>query len=97
MNPQPKHKAKRLEPHAYKKLQKAVWKRDGGRCAICGARLLVTAHHIKPRGQGGEDTAENLITLCHVCHHEIHDGKVEEYRKLLKQALQGRPGRGAGL
>jgi len=96
MNPQPKHTPKRLKGKAYKDLQDTVWRRDYGHCAICGVWTLAPPHHITPRSQGGEDTAENLITLCHVCHHEIHHGRVKKYRKLLRQALQGRPSRGAG-
>jgi hypothetical protein len=29
-------------------------------------------HHIVPRSQGGPDTLENLILLCHDCHNATH-------------------------
>lgn len=28
----------------------------------------MTAHHITPRDQGGQDEARNLVTLCAPCH-----------------------------
>ncbi len=32
-------------------------------------------HHIKPHAKGGDNSAENLITLCTVCHDVIHSNK----------------------
>lgn len=29
------------------------------------------------RSQGGSDEEENLITLCHTCHYDIHHGKIK--------------------
>ncbi|MCF8067596.1 MAG: HNH endonuclease [Desulfobacterales bacterium] len=29
-------------------------------------------HHIKPHVEGGENTEENLIALCTICHDDIH-------------------------
>lgn len=29
-------------------------------------------HHVKPHAEGGENTEENLITLCTVCHDDVH-------------------------
>jgi predicted HNH restriction endonuclease len=29
-------------------------------------------HHIQPRGQLGDDAAENLVALCAECHRGIH-------------------------
>ena len=30
------------------------------------------AHHIKPHAAGGENTTDNLITLCNICHDVRH-------------------------
>lgn len=30
------------------------------------------AHHVRRRSQGGEDTVDNLLMVCHRCHGEIH-------------------------
>ena len=29
-------------------------------------------HHLLPRSQGGQDTAENVVLLCHDCHTGLH-------------------------
>jgi predicted restriction endonuclease len=45
-------------------------------CEVCG-QSAVDIHHIQPRGMGGSkyrDTADNLIALCRVCHHEADFG-----------------------
>jgi 5-methylcytosine-specific restriction endonuclease McrA len=31
-------------------------------------------HHIKYKSAGGEDTLDNLVTLCWKCHRAVHDG-----------------------
>jgi hypothetical protein len=36
-------------------------------------------HHIRPHQEGGENTAENLITLCTVCHDEWHAVSHEQH------------------
>jgi hypothetical protein len=43
------------------------------------------AHHIETRGSGGDDTLENIITLCPGAHDQAHRGKIskEELRKIL--------------
>jgi hypothetical protein len=45
--------------------------RDGFRCIRCEdgkKRKSLTAHHLIPRNEGGEDYLENLVTLCPACH-----------------------------
>jgi len=58
-----------------------VLKRDGYGCRKCGwSHDLWNAsdprhlepHHIKPHAEGGENSIENLITLCTVCHDARH-------------------------
>lgn len=41
-----------------------VLRRDGHRCRRCSSRDRLSAHHIKPRDQGGFDDLRNLVTLC---------------------------------
>ena len=56
----------------------AVHRRSGGRCEFgphpgCpgpGEHL----HHRKLRSAGGENTAENLVDVCHIAHHELIHG-----------------------
>ncbi|OYZ18246.1 MAG: hypothetical protein B7Y39_14005, partial [Bdellovibrio sp. 28-41-41] len=55
----------------------AVNLRDRGQCqavqpdgSICGQSRWVHFHHIQPVANGGENTAENLVTLCS-SHHRL--------------------------
>lgn len=60
----------------------AVLKRDNFRCVKCGwarddlrpddPRKMLELHHKQQHKDGGENTVDNLITLCNVCHDEIH-------------------------
>lgn len=63
----------------------AVLKRDHFSCVNCGwdrsmlspddPRKMLELHHIKHHVDGGENTAENLETLCNVCHDQKHSGE----------------------
>lgn len=76
----PKHKPTRLKGAAYRKLQLAVWERDGFTCQHCGQFTQNSPHHIVYRSQGGSDTLDNLIILCGPneidCHRKVHDHKI---------------------
>lgn len=54
----------------------AVLARDRHRCAAPGCRSahFLEVHHVTPRGRGGSNRAENLITLCSRCHGFVHEG-----------------------
>ena len=52
--------------------RKAVYRRDGYQCAVCGDNRRLQIHHITKRSQGGGDDQMNLVTLCSVCHALIH-------------------------
>ncbi|MEL7186891.1 MAG: HNH endonuclease signature motif containing protein [Pseudomonadota bacterium] len=73
-----------------------VLERDGFACRICGwsrsnanpddrTRNLLELHHIDQHAHGGENVAENLITLCNVHHDEVHRGGIgaEELQSLV--------------
>jgi 5-methylcytosine-specific restriction endonuclease McrA len=68
----PKHITVRLDSEAYRKLHRSILERDQWRCQVCGAMAGLEVHHQVPRGQLGADDAQNLITLCHVCHRKCH-------------------------
>jgi|APTNR8051073442_1049403.scaffolds.fasta_scaffold05754_5 hypothetical protein len=63
-------------------VQIAVLERDNFQCIRCGwsrnkmhaddPRSQLELHHIRPHVMKGENTKENLATLCNVCHDEIH-------------------------
>jgi len=62
----------RLERPEYEELRQRVLRRDGWRCQFCGSRLSLEVHHQHFRSHSGEDTEENLITLCANCHSVAH-------------------------
>jgi hypothetical protein len=64
------------------KLRKLALKRDMGICACCGLSAS-EVHHIQSLALGGEDELNNLISLCHPCHHFCPNTRIEfiEYQK----------------
>ena len=68
-------------------IKRKVLRRDNYRCVSCGwshnewnrsdPRHL-ELHHQKPHVDGGENTEDNLITVCTVCHDEIHRHRKDE-------------------
>lgn len=62
-------------------VRRKTLRRDEYRCRRCGWNheldnrsdpRHLEPHHIRKHAQGGENTEENLITLCTVCHDEWH-------------------------
>jgi hypothetical protein len=57
--------------HPMKGLRWQVFERDGWRCVACGRRrrdgVELHVDHIVPRSRGGQDTLDNLQTLCSEC------------------------------
>jgi HNH endonuclease len=62
----------RLDAEAYRQLCHDVLERDSWRCQQCGRMKDLQVHHIVWRSHLGDDTTENLITLCASCHQEVH-------------------------
>ena len=60
-------------------IRRAVYKRDGYRCALCDSTRGLQIHHVVSRGQGGTDFPHNLITLCWRCHAVAHGTSLPEY------------------
>ncbi len=54
-----------------------VYVRDEWKCRFCKSRENLTPHHLIHKSQGGEDSLDNLVTLCFNCHRLIHDGKLK--------------------
>ena len=52
--------------------RKEVYRRDGWACILCGSGQYLQIHHVIPRGRGGSDFPENLVTLCSICHGQVH-------------------------
>ena len=53
-------------------LREAVFTRDHYRCRICGKGIgdgvILHAHHIRYRSDGGTDRINNMLTVCSKCH-----------------------------
>jgi hypothetical protein len=62
----------RLDPASYESLRRQVLHRDGWRCQSCGTMSNLEVHHREFRSHLGEDSEENLITLCTTCHATVH-------------------------
>jgi 5-methylcytosine-specific restriction endonuclease McrA len=62
----------RLDPASYEDLRQQVLRRDGWRCQFCGTMSNLEVHHQQFRSHSGDDSEENLITLCEACHRKAH-------------------------
>ncbi len=67
----PRSRGGRRREHVPAHVQRAVWKRDGGRCqwpldggGICGSTQRVELDHIEPIARGGPSTIDNCRLLC---------------------------------
>jgi 5-methylcytosine-specific restriction endonuclease McrA len=54
-------------------VRRAVFERDGGRCAECGATFDLQYDHVLPVALGGATTVENLQLLCADCNRRKSD------------------------
>ena len=63
-----------LDPERYEQLRQQVLRRDGWRCQWCGAISNLEVHHREFRSHSGDDSEQNLITLCSACHAVVHYG-----------------------
>jgi len=62
----------RLDPESYRKLRRHILERDGWRCQACGTMRHLQIHHQTFRSRSGDDSEQNLITLCCECHANVH-------------------------
>jgi hypothetical protein len=67
-------------------IRRAVLRRDGYCCSKCkwsheewnrSDPRHLELHHVEQHARGGDNTADNLITLCTSCHDEIHTKEPE--------------------
>lgn len=77
----PKKKAHKTS----KEIRERIKTRDGFRCTLCGETEGLEVHHIKHRSEGGDDSDNNLVTLCRRCHAMQHEG--EPVYNLMKKNL----------
>ncbi len=73
------------------KIKSKVFNRDKFRCQKCGYlgnSEELEVHHINMRVNGGEDSIDNLITLCSICHYFAPDNE-EEFKIFLEEKIDG--------
>jgi 5-methylcytosine-specific restriction endonuclease McrA len=68
----PKRPRLRLDTESYGALRQSILQRDHWRCQSCGSVVGLEVHHVQSRGRLGDDSEENLITLCRQCHRMLH-------------------------
>jgi hypothetical protein len=54
-------------------IRNEVWRRDQGKCVICGSQINLEFDHIIPFSKGGSNTARNLQLLCETCNRKKYD------------------------
>ncbi len=57
--------------------RRALFARDGGRCAYCGG-VATSVDHVIPRSRGGQHTWENVVAACRRCNHVKSDRAISE-------------------
>lgn len=67
--------AKRSSEH--QRAQRGGKERDLRTCQICGSTQNPEGHHIINHQYGGSADVDNIVTLCHVCHKEVHRGNLD--------------------
>jgi ATP-dependent DNA helicase RecQ len=67
----------RLDILSYDALRQQVLRRDGWRCQSCGRMSNLEVHHQQFRSHSGNDSEENLITLCTTCHSKTHNNVLD--------------------
>ena len=58
----------KLGKQIYRRLMKRVLERDEWRCQKCGSLENLQVHHKIKRSQLGNESLDNLVTLCASCH-----------------------------
>lgn len=67
-----KNESERREPIS-EEVRFEVWRRDGGKCVICGSQKNLEFDHIIPFSKGGSSTARNIQLLCQDCNRKKSD------------------------
>src|ERR671919_734377 len=65
--------------------RRALFARDGWRCAYCGTTAgRLTLDHVVPRSRGGDSIWENVVTSCAPCNLKKGNRLLEEARMVLR-------------
>jgi len=73
-------------------IKQKILERDSHTCQKCGFEnkqgMDLELHPITPRAYSGDDSEENLVTLCPICHNYAPDSK-EDFLKYLDEKIDG--------
>lgn len=56
-----------------KSVRREVWRRDDGKCTLCGSNEDIEYDHIIPHAKGGSNTERNIQLLCESCNRKKSD------------------------
>ena len=76
-----------LSANLTKETRKAIYRRDGYRCALCDSTRFLQIHHVVPRGEGGTSSPMNLICLCSDCHALAHGTNLRDWVDVDQDAI----------
>ena len=60
--------------------QRSGKERDLYTCQICGSTQHTEGHHIFDFFFGGAADDDNIVTLCHDCHQNVHRGIINLFK-----------------
>ena len=66
--------------HEHSKAQRAGKERDLFTCQICGSTVHTEGHHLLDFSFGGAPDKDNIMTLCHDCHSNVHKGLIDLFK-----------------
>lgn len=64
----------------HNRAQRAGKERDLYTCQICGSTDHTEGHHLLDFSFGGAANEENIMTLCHECHSNVHKGLIDLFK-----------------
>jgi len=68
----PNKKKRKSRTKEFEINREIVIKRDGYRCVTCNQISNLEVHHKQYKSNGGDDSIDNLITVCNLCHYKLH-------------------------
>ena len=68
--------------------RRAIYRRDGYRCALCDSTRYLQIHHYTTRGEVGTNSPHNLITLCADCHAMAHGTNLRDWQDVTQEDIQ---------
>ena len=68
--------------------RKAIYARDGYRCALCDSTKYIQIHHYITRGAGGTNHPHNLVTLCADCHAAAHGMMLQDWQDVTPETIE---------